>query len=122
MISICLILWRELFFSVFCRKKISCSCWSEIEMLRNSAPAGDRRNDFGKRWNSAVETVILCIRWTTRSSPGSECQSLLTDISSELCGGPHVTHTGELQGFKIKKEESSAAGVRRIKAVVGKFD
>ena len=44
------------------------------------------------------------------------------DISSELCGGPHVTHTGELQGFKIKKEESSAAGVRRIKAVVGKFD
>ena len=44
------------------------------------------------------------------------------DISAELCGGPHVTHTGELQGFKIKKEESSAAGVRRIKAVVGKFD
>lgn len=43
------------------------------------------------------------------------------DVSSELCGGPHVTHTGELQGFKIKKEESSAAGVRRIKAVVGKF-
>ncbi len=43
------------------------------------------------------------------------------DISAELCGGPHVTHTGELQGFKIKKEESSAAGVRRIKAVVGKF-
>ncbi len=43
------------------------------------------------------------------------------DISSELCGGPHVTHTGELEGFKILKEESSAAGVRRIKAVVGKF-
>jgi alanyl-tRNA synthetase len=44
------------------------------------------------------------------------------DVSSELCGGPHVTHTGEIQGFKIKKEESSASGVRRIKAVVGKFD
>ena len=43
------------------------------------------------------------------------------DVSAELCGGPHVTHTGELEGFKIKKEESSAAGVRRIKAVVGKF-
>lgn len=47
---------------------------------------------------------------------------IIGDISAELCGGPHVTHTGELQGFKIKKEESSAAGVRRIKAVVGKFD
>ncbi len=44
------------------------------------------------------------------------------DISCELCGGPHVSNTSELQGFKIKKEESSAAGVRRIKAVVGKFD
>jgi len=44
------------------------------------------------------------------------------DGSSEICGGPHVENTRELQGFKIKKEESSAAGVRRIKAVVGKFD
>ncbi len=44
------------------------------------------------------------------------------DVSAEMCGGPHVSNTRELQGFKIKKEESSAAGVRRIKAVVGKFD
>ncbi len=43
------------------------------------------------------------------------------DVSCEICGGPHVKSTGELQGFKIQKEESSAAGVRRIKAVVGKF-
>ncbi len=43
------------------------------------------------------------------------------DVSSELCGGPHVSRTSDIQGFKIKKEESSAAGVRRIKAVVGKF-
>ena len=40
------------------------------------------------------------------------------DFSKEICGGPHVTHTGELGYFKIKKEESSSAGVRRIKAIL----
>ena len=40
------------------------------------------------------------------------------DISVELCGGPHVARTGELGHFKIKKEEASSAGVRRIKAIL----
>ena len=39
-------------------------------------------------------------------------------ISREVCGGPHVERTGVLGKFKIKKEESSSAGVRRIKAVL----
>ena len=40
------------------------------------------------------------------------------NISKELCGGPHVKNTSELGTFKIKKEESSSSGVRRIKAVL----
>lgn len=40
------------------------------------------------------------------------------DVSLELCGGPHVSRTGELGTFKIKKEEASSSGVRRIKAIL----
>ncbi len=40
------------------------------------------------------------------------------DISKELCGGPHVKNTKEIGHFKIKKEEASSAGVRRIKAII----
>ncbi len=39
-------------------------------------------------------------------------------FSKEICGGPHVEKTGQLGHFKIKKEESSSAGVRRIKAIL----
>ena len=41
------------------------------------------------------------------------------DVSKEICCGPHVANTKELGSFKIKKEQSSSAGVRRIKAVIG---
>ena len=40
------------------------------------------------------------------------------NFSKEICGGPHVKSTGELGHFKIKKEESSSSGVRRIKAIL----
>lgn len=40
------------------------------------------------------------------------------DFSKEICGGPHVEHTGDMGTFKIKKEESSSSGIRRIKAVL----
>ncbi|AEJ19072.1 alanine--tRNA ligase [Gracilinema caldarium] len=40
------------------------------------------------------------------------------DFSKEVCGGPHVDRTGKLGRFKIQKEQSSSAGVRRIRAVL----
>ena len=41
-------------------------------------------------------------------------------FSKEICGGPHAANTGDLEHFRIVKEESSSRGVRRIKAVIGK--
>jgi alanyl-tRNA synthetase len=40
------------------------------------------------------------------------------DFSKEVCGGPHVEHTGTMGKFIIQKEQSSSAGIRRIRAVL----
>jgi alanyl-tRNA synthetase len=56
------------------------------------------------------------VRVYTMGKPGEK------PFSIEICGGPHVEHTGQLaeggKKFKIKKEEASSAGVRRIKAIL----
>ena len=43
---------------------------------------------------------------------------VIGDVDIQICGGPHASNTKELGVFKIKKEESSSSGVRRIKAVL----
>ncbi len=45
-------------------------------------------------------------------------RDLASAWSKEFCGGPHVTHTGEIGHFKIAKEEAVGAGVRRIRGIV----
>lgn len=64
---------------------------------------------FGDRYGEMVKVYTV-------GDPDGE------HYSREICGGPHVEHTGMLAGggkiFKIKKEEASSAGVRRIKAVL----
>ena len=63
---------------------------------------------FGERYGDTVKVYSI--------GEGDEC------VSFEVCGGPHVEHTGILaedgMRFKITKEESSSAGIRRIKAVL----
>ena len=73
----------------------------------------DAENDStieGSFWDRYPDKVNI---YTVKGSDGIV-------YSRELCGGPHVENTGTISGtFKITKEESSAAGVRRIKAVLG---
>jgi alanyl-tRNA synthetase len=75
------------------------------EMSPEEAFASGALGAFGDRYGDVV-TVY------TAGDPDGEW------YSKEICGGPHVAHTGELGRFRIAKEESSSAGVRRIRAVL----
>ena len=70
-----------------------------VEEARNSGAIGV----FGDKYGERVKVYTM------------------GEYSKEICGGPHAEHTGELKNFKILKESSSSAGVRRIKAVIN-FD
>ncbi|MDR1443648.1 MAG: alanine--tRNA ligase, partial [Treponema sp.] len=60
---------------------------------------------FGEKYESQVKVYTI----------GDSAAGI---FSREVCGGPHVERTGTLGGFKIQKEQSSSAGVRRIRAVL----
>lgn len=79
--------------------------------------------------NNALDVRCDEMDKTEAIASGAECMFIekypdrvtvysIGDVSKELCGGPHVKNTSELGKFKIKKEEASSAGVRRIKAVL----
>lgn len=70
------------------------------EMPREQAEKLGAEKEFGAKYPDIVSVYFV------------------GDYSKEFCGGPHVTHTVEIGKFRILKEESVAAGVRRIKAVV----
>lgn len=74
------------------------------EMPREEALRLGALAEFGAKYGDIVSV------YTIYNKDGSV-------FSRELCGGPHVKNTGELNNFKILKEESSSSGVRRIKAV-----
>jgi alanyl-tRNA synthetase len=60
---------------------------------------------FGEKYESQVKVYTI----------GDEALGI---FSREVCGGPHVEHTGLIGKFKIQKEQSSSQGVRRIRAVI----
>ena len=86
--------------------------------------------DLVNKWiNEGLEVTKQIMSKDEALKSGAECMFIekypdevtvysIGDISKELCGGPHVNNTKELGHFKIKKEESSSAGVRRIKAIL----
>ena len=85
----------------------------DLPVTWKEMPTGDAlktgaRGHFGEKYGDTVKVYIM----------GQESDP----YTMELCGGPHVEHTGTLgeggKKFKIIKEESSAAGIRRIKAVL----
>ena len=86
--------------------------------------------DLVNQWISeGLEVTVTEMSKEDAIASGAECMFIekypdivtvysIGNISKELCGGPHVKNTSELGSFKIKKEEASSAGVRRIKAVI----
>ena len=79
--------------------------------------------------NEGLDVVCTEMKKEDAIASGAECMFIekypdivtvytIGDVSKELCGGPHVKNTKEIGHFKIKKEEASSAGVRRIKAII----
>ena len=86
--------------------------------------------DLVNEWiNQELEVSFVEMSKDEAINSGAECMFIekypdrvtvytIGDVSKELCGGPHVKNTKELGHFKIKKEEASSSGVRRIKAIL----
>jgi len=86
------------------------------EMAKEDAEKLGAEHEFGAKYPERVSVYSVGPKNATEESP-----HLDEVYSIEFCGGPHVTHTGELSEsgtFKILKEEAVSAGIRRIRAVL----
>jgi alanyl-tRNA synthetase len=95
----------------------------KVEEWVNEVIRRDAKVEFQEMpYDEAVKTGAIRF-WREKYPPRVKVYKIYDQqsgeiFSQELCGGPHVTHTAEIGKFKITKEESSSAGVRRIRAVV----
>ena len=83
------------------------------ELEKKEAERLGAEHEFGQKYPDRVSVYSVGPMGATFENP-----EFGHAFSIEFCGGPHVTHTGEIGHFKIVKEEASAAGIRRIKAIV----
>ncbi len=86
------------------------------EMAKEDAEKLGAEHEFGAKYPDRVSVYSVGPKNATEEDP-----HLDQVYSIEFCGGPHVTHTGELSQsgvFKIQKEEAVSAGIRRIRAVL----
>ena len=81
--------------------------WTEIPYAE-AKKRSDIQQFFGDKYGDVVRVVQI----------GGDAKAL-NGYSMELCGGTHVRTTGEIESFRIVREEAIAAGVRRIEAVSG---
>ena len=89
-----------------------------------------KTEDLVNEWiKDGLEVTVKEMSKEEAIQSGAECMFIekypdivtvysIGNVSKELCGGPHVKNTSELGHFKIKKEEASSSGVRRIKAIL----
>ena len=104
-------------FDFSCDHKLTDEEKRSVEELVNKWIKDDikvKKEEMSK--NDAINSGAECM--FTEKYPDTVTVYSIGNISKELCGGPHVESTGCLGIFKIKKEEASSAGVRRIKAVL----
>lgn len=83
------------------------------EMAREDAEKLGAEHEFGQKYPERVSVYSIGPKGATLADPQFD-----KAFSIEFCGGPHVSHTGEIGRFKIAKEEAVAAGIRRIRGVI----
>jgi alanyl-tRNA synthetase len=83
------------------------------EIARDEAEKLGAEHEFGQKYPDRVSVYSIGPASATHDNPEFE-----KAFSIEFCGGPHVSHTGEIGHFSVMKEESVAAGIRRIRGVL----
>jgi alanyl-tRNA synthetase len=90
----------------------------DLPVIRSEMPLEDAEklgaeHEFGQRYPARVSVYSIGPKGATLEDPKFD-----KAFSIEFCGGPHVSHTGEIGHFSITKEEAVAAGIRRIRGVI----